>query len=128
MVWRLVLSLFLHLTLLFLLAIYLVWSLNSVRLYTPVINSQQTELTSIYTLPALLEAMDTERRAWQKTGDPQDQALYSQIRQTALANLDSLKTAVLLPGTEETHRRALAQQWISEIGDETLKPRPNTPV
>jgi signal transduction histidine kinase/ActR/RegA family two-component response regulator len=121
MVWRLVLSLFLHLTLLFLLAIYLVWSLNSVRLYTPVINAEENVLVSLQTLPALLDAMDTERRAWLKTGDPQDVALYSRIRRTALDNLDSLNTAVLLPSAGETHRRALARQWISEIGDVAVK-------
>jgi len=124
MVWRLVLSLFLHLTLLFLLALYLVWSLNSVRLYTPVINAEKNVLVSLDTLPALLDAMDTMRRAYQKNGDPQDLTLYSQLRGTALANLDSLKTAVLLPSPGETHRRELARQWISQIGDETLKPRP----
>ena len=127
MVWRLVLSLFLHLTLLFLLAIYLVWSLNSVRLYTPVINAQEIELTSLHTLPALLAAMDTERRAWLKNGDPEDQTLYSQIRETALANLESLKTPLLLPSPQEIERRALVQQWISEVGDTTLKPRPTLP-
>ena len=124
MVWRLVLSLFLHLTLLFLLAIYLVWSLNSVRLYTPVINAEEKILVSQQTLPALLDAMDTERRAWQKTGDPQDLTSYSRIRSTALDNLDSLNTAVLLPSAEETHRRALARQWIAEIGDIAVKQAP----
>jgi signal transduction histidine kinase/CheY-like chemotaxis protein len=121
MVWRLVLSLFLHLTLLFLLAIYLVWSLNSVRLYTPVINAEENVLVSLNTLPALLDSMDTVRRAWQKTGDPQDLALYSRIRRAALDNLDSLNTAVLLPSPGEEHRRLLARQWISEIGDIAVK-------
>ena len=41
--------------------------------------------------------MDTVRRGYQKSGDAQDLALYSQMRNAALANLDSLKTAVLLP-------------------------------
>jgi len=127
MVWRLVLSLFLHLTLLFLLALYLVWSLNSVRLYTPVIHAEENVLVSLNTLPALLESMDTVRRTYVKNGDPQDLALYSQIRTTALANLDSLKTAVLLPSPEETHRRELARQWISQIGDEILKPHSAIP-
>ena len=130
MVWRLVLSLFLHLTLLFLLAIYLVWSLNSVRLYTPVINAEENVLISLNTLPALLDSMDTVRRAWQRTGDPQDLALYSRIRRTALDNLDSLNTAVVLPSEEENRRRSLARQWISEIGDIAVKqsvPKLGTP-
>jgi HAMP domain-containing protein len=124
MVWRLVLSLFLHLTLLFLLAIYLVWSLNSVRLYTPVINAQETELISLETIPALLGAMDTQRRAWLMTADPRELALYSQVRRTAMDNLDSLNTAVLLPSPDEIKRRALAREWITEIGDTGVKESP----
>ena len=124
MVWRLVLSLFLHLTLLFLLAVYLVWSLNSVRLYTPVINAQERELVSLQTIPALLEAMDTQRRTWLITGDSRELTLYSQIRRTAMDNLDSLNNAVLLPRDDENRRRALARQWITEIGDPGMKQLP----
>ncbi len=127
MVWRLVLSLFLHLTLLFLLAIYLVWSLNSVRLYTPVINAQESQLISLQTIPALLDAMDTQRRGWLMTADPRDLALYSETRRTAMENLDSLNTAVLLPSPDESKRRALARQWITEIGDPGMKQSPVMP-
>jgi signal transduction histidine kinase/ActR/RegA family two-component response regulator len=133
MVWRLVLSLFLHLTLLFLLAIYLVEALNSVQLYTPVIDAEQKVLVSLDTLPALLEAMDTERLSWQKTADPEDLTLYSRIRRTALANLDDLASPVLLPSAEETRRRALIRQWITDVGDVTMKqstakPSPGDPL
>ena len=71
MVWRLVLCLAGHLALLFFLAIYLVWSLNSVRLYTPIAHAEEVELESLNIVPALLGAMDAQRRAYQKSGDPQ---------------------------------------------------------
>ncbi len=120
MVWRLVLCLFGHLALLFFLAIYLASSLNSVRLYTPVAHAEELELESLNTLPALLGAMDAERRAFQKSGDPRDAALYSQMRGSVESNLNSLNTPLVLPSDEEKERRALVKQWISEIGDVTM--------
>jgi signal transduction histidine kinase/ActR/RegA family two-component response regulator len=117
MAWRLVLCLLGHLVLLFFLAIYLVLSLNSVRLYTPVANAEGLELESLHVIPALLGAMDAERRAYQKTGDPRDLALYSQMRETVENNLAALNTPLLLPSDQEKERRALVQQWIAEIGD-----------
>jgi signal transduction histidine kinase/CheY-like chemotaxis protein len=120
MVWRLVLSLFLHLTLLFLLAIYLELALNSVRRYAPIANPEEIELESLDTMPALLDAMDTERRAWQTSGDPRDRAAYAQIRRIAESNLASLDTPLLLASPEEARRRELATEWISRIGDVTI--------
>jgi signal transduction histidine kinase/ActR/RegA family two-component response regulator len=117
MSWRLVLCLFGHLTLLFFLAVYLVSSLNSVRLYTPVARAEEIELASLNTLPALLGAMDSERRAFQKTGDPRDLTLYSEMRDTVESNLKGLNTPLVLPGPVEKQRRALVSLWISDIGD-----------
>jgi signal transduction histidine kinase/ActR/RegA family two-component response regulator len=117
MAWRLVLCLFGHLALLFFLAIYLVSSLNSVRLYTPLAHAEELELESLNTLPALLGAMDAERRAFQKSGDPRDLALYSQMRETVESNLDSLNTPLVLPSDTEKQRRALVKKWIADIGD-----------
>jgi signal transduction histidine kinase/ActR/RegA family two-component response regulator len=117
MVWRLVLCLFGHLTLLFILAIYLASSLNSVRLYTPLAHAEELVLESLDTLPALLGAMDAERRAFQKSGDPRDLTLYSQMRESVESNLDSLNTPLVLPSDEEKQRRALIRLWISDIGD-----------
>ena len=123
MTWRLVLCLFGHLTLLFFLAIYLVSSLNSVRLYTPLAHAEELELESLNTLPALLGAMDAERRAFQKSGDPRDLALYSQMRDTVNNNLKSLDTPLILPSDEEKQRRALIKLWISDIGDFVMTQR-----
>jgi signal transduction histidine kinase/ActR/RegA family two-component response regulator len=117
MVWRLVLSLFGHLTLLFILAIYLASSLNSVRLYTPLAHAEELELESLDLLPALIGAMDTERRAFQKSGDPRDLDLYSQMRKSVESSLDSLNPPLVLPSDAEKERRALIRQWISNIGD-----------
>jgi hypothetical protein len=57
LVWRLVLCLFGHLTLLLILAIYLELSLDKVRHYTPLMQSQEVQLESLNTAPALLAAM-----------------------------------------------------------------------
>lgn len=128
MVWRLVLSLFLYLMLLLSLAIYLEVALNSIRSYAPVANPEEIQLESLNSIPTLLYGMDTERRSWQKSGDPADLAHYSQIRETALGNLDSLNTPLLLTSPEENDRRALARQWISEVGDVSTKQRPTPPA
>ena len=117
MVWRLVLCLFGHLTLLFVLAIYLAYSLNSVRLYTPLANAEEVQLESLNTIPALLGAMDEARRDYQKNGDPRDLTLYSQMRESVESNFKLLNTPVILPSEEETKRRELAKKWITEIGD-----------
>jgi signal transduction histidine kinase/ActR/RegA family two-component response regulator len=120
MVWRLVMSLFGHLTLLFLLAIYLASSLNSVRLYTPLANAEEVQLESLNTIPALLGAMDAARGVYQKSGDPSDRALYFQIRDSVESNLKLLNTPLVLPSDQETQRRSLAKKWISEIGDASV--------
>ena len=62
MAWRWVLCLLAHLTLLFFLALYLVWSINSVRPYAPAAHAREIQLESLTMLPALLGAMDAERR------------------------------------------------------------------
>jgi signal transduction histidine kinase/ActR/RegA family two-component response regulator len=125
MAWRLVLCLFGHLTLLFILAIYLSSSLNSVRLYTPLAHAEELQLESLDTLPALLGAMDAERRAFQKSGDSRDLALYSQMRDSVKSNLDSLNTPLVLPSSAEKQRRALIRLWISDIGDFSMTPSKN---
>jgi hypothetical protein len=51
LVWRLVLCLFGHLTLLLILAIYLERSLDSVRSYTPVVRTGDMQLASVDTIP-----------------------------------------------------------------------------
>jgi signal transduction histidine kinase/ActR/RegA family two-component response regulator len=123
MVWRLVLCLFGHLTLLFFLAIYLVSSLNQVRLYTPLAHAEEVELESLNIVPALLGAMDAEVRSYQKTGDPHNLALYSDMRQSVENNLDALNTPLVLPTDAEKQRRQLVQQWITKIGDTaTMQP------
>jgi signal transduction histidine kinase/CheY-like chemotaxis protein len=126
MAWRLVLCLFGHLTLLVILAIYLSSSLNSVRLYTPLANAEEAGLESLHTVPALLGAMDVERRAYQKSGDPRDLALYEQMRDAVTKNLDSLNTPLLLPSDDEKQRRKLARLWISDIGDFSVSPQGKT--
>lgn len=120
MVWRLVLSLFFHLTLLFILAEFLVWSLNGARLDQPLAHAEEVELESLDIIPPLLGAMDAERLAFQKSGDPRDLALYSQWRASVESNLDYLNTPLVLPSDVEKQRRALVKKWISDIGDFTV--------
>jgi signal transduction histidine kinase/ActR/RegA family two-component response regulator len=126
MAWRLMLCLFGHLTLLLFLAIYLVSSLNRVRLYTPLAHVEEMQLESLNTIPALLGAMDVERRAFQKSADVRDRALYLQMREMVENNLSSLDTPLILPSDQETQRRRLAKLWLSDIGDFTVSPRGNT--
>lgn len=128
MVWRLVLSLFLHLTLLLFLAIYLELALNSVRTYSAIINRQEVELESLNTIPALLGAMDTQWRAWQKNGDLEDRTLYAQFHQNAVDNLNMLNNSFLLTTPEEVQRRVLTRQWLDEIGDTAMKERLDNPA
>jgi len=120
MAWRLVLCLAGYFALLFFLAIYLVATLNSVRLYTPLAHAEELELESLNILPALLGAMDADRRTFQKSGDPGDLATYSQMRASVESNLDSLNTPLVLPSNAEKERRALVKKWISDIGDAAL--------
>jgi signal transduction histidine kinase/ActR/RegA family two-component response regulator len=122
MVWRLVLCLFGHLMLLLFLAIYLESSLNRVRLYTPIANAEEMELESLHSVPALLDAMDVERRVYQKNPNPHDLALYNQLRQTVENNLSSLETPLILPADLEKKRRALVRLWISDIGNFAVTP------
>jgi two-component system CheB/CheR fusion protein len=117
MVWRLVFSLLVQLTLLLFLAFYLVLSLNSVHSYASRANLEEIQLESLNTIPALLGALDAERRAYQKSGDLNDSALYSQTRQTVENKLASLNMPMLLPSEREGQRRVLVRQWITEIGN-----------
>ncbi len=117
MVWRLVFSLLGQFTLLLFLAIYLVMSLNSVQRYAPIADTKETLLESINTIPTLLGAMDAERRAYQKSGNPNDAALYNQTRLTVENNLASLNLPMLLASEQESNRRVLVRRWISEIGN-----------
>ena len=128
MAWRLVLSLFLHLTVLLFLAVYLIWVLNGVRLYTPVAHAQEVQIESLNTIPALLGAMDAERRVFQKSGDARDLTLYSQMRESLERNLDSLHTPLVLPSEQENKRRALVRTWIASVGDVAVTRPKNTPA
>ena len=126
MAWRLVLCLFGHLSLLVFLAVYLVSSLNSVRLYTPLAHAEELRLESLNTIPALLGAMDAERRAFRASNDPRDLALYSQMRDNVNKNLATLDTPLLLPTDLEKQRRKLVALWISDIGDFAVSPERKT--
>jgi signal transduction histidine kinase/ActR/RegA family two-component response regulator len=117
MAWRLMLCLLGYFALLLFLAIYLEWSVNSVPLYTPLARAEEIEMASLNTIPALLGAMDAERRAFEESGDPRDRALYSEMRAEAESSLDSLNTPLVLPSDGEKERRALVGKWISNIGD-----------
>ena len=129
MVWRLVLSSLLHLTLLLFLAIFLELSLNSVQHYAPIANPQEFELENLDTTPALLGAMDAERRAYQKSGDPRDLALYAQTRQTALANLDALNIRLLLASPDEKPAPRARPAMDRPKWDDTMPPsHPAWPV
>lgn len=110
----------LHLALLIVLAVYLVLSLNSVRRYAPIASTEEIQIESLNTLPALLGSMDIARRAYQKDNDPRDLALYSQNRRAIEKNLADLNTPLLLPGAEELQRRALVNRWLAEVGEPTF--------
>jgi signal transduction histidine kinase/ActR/RegA family two-component response regulator len=123
MAWRLMLSLFGHLTVLIFLAAYLVSSLNRVRLYTPLAHAEEVQLESVNTIPVLLSAMDAERRAMQKSGDSASMAIYSQTREAVEKKLNSVNTPLILPTGLEEKRRTLVRQWITEIGDAVTQPK-----
>ena len=118
LVWRLVLCLFGHLTLLLVLAIYLELSLDKVRSYTPVARAEQVQMESLDSVSALLTAMDAERHDYQKGPDPQLPALYRAAAQKVDANFDLLGSQVLLATPEENERRAIVRQWLSAMGPE----------
>ena len=127
MAWRLVLYLFTHLVLLLFLAVYLIYSLNSVRLYTPLAHAEELQIESLNIIPSLLAAMDAERRVLEKSNDPRNQALYEQMREAATNNLDALKPPIVLPSELETRRRTLVRTWLSDFGDFPVK-HPKTPA
>jgi signal transduction histidine kinase/ActR/RegA family two-component response regulator len=108
------LCLFGHLALLFFLAVYLVSSLNLVRLYTPAARAEQIQLESVKGAPALLAAIDTERHAYAKSGDPRELARFVQARAALRANLDALRTPLILPTDIESRRRALVEKWLAQ--------------
>ncbi len=126
MAWRLMLCLFGHLALLFFLAVYLVTSLNRVQLYTPEARADEVQLESVKAVPALLAAMDTQRLAYAKSGDPHELALYQQAREALRSNLDSL--GLILPGNAESARRSLVQKWMRDIGDLTVSQPKGNPA
>jgi signal transduction histidine kinase/ActR/RegA family two-component response regulator len=120
------LCLFGHLALLFFLAVYLVTSLNRVQLYTPEARADEVQLESVKAVPALLAAMDTQRLAYAKSGDPHELALYQQAREALRSNLDSL--GLILPGNAESARRSLVQKWMRDIGDLTVSQPKGNPA
>ncbi len=124
LVWRLVLCLFGHLTLLLILAIYLELSLNSLRSFTPLARAEQEQLESVETLPALLTAMDAERRAFQINADPALAADYAATAARISASLDQLQGGVLLASAKENERRALGRQWLTALGETLANPPP----
>ncbi len=120
MAWRLVLCLAGYFSVLIFLAIYVIASLNSVRLYTPVAHADELQIESLDIVPALLGAMDAERRAFLKNADPRDQALYAQLRTNLQSNLDTLNAPLVLPSPAEKQRRELIGKWLAEVGDVSL--------
>ena len=124
LVWRLVLCLFGHLTLLLILAIYLELSLNSLRSFTPLARAEQEQMESVETLPALLTAMDAERRAFQANADPALAADYAATAARISASLDQLQGGVLLASPKENERRALGRRWLTALGDTLANPPP----
>jgi signal transduction histidine kinase/ActR/RegA family two-component response regulator len=119
LVWRLVLCLFGHLTLLLILAIYLELSLNSVRHYTPLVQAQEVQLESLDTAPALLAAMEAERHIYETSGDPEQLKLYAQTLGRVKADLDALENQAVPASAEEKERRALIRQWLEATANVT---------
>jgi PAS domain S-box-containing protein len=120
LVWRLVLCLFGHLTLLLVLAIYLELSLNSVRRYTPVAAAAETQLESLGAIPAWLGAMDAERHAYQQEHDPRDLALFVQTRGKVEEQLARLESQLKPASPEEIERRDLIRQWLATAGKDPV--------
>jgi CHASE3 domain sensor protein len=78
--------------------------------------AEETQLESLATLPALLGAMDAQRRVYQRDGDPADLAAYRQMRAELQTSLDRLHTPTILPSPLEVQRRTLVLRWLSEVG------------
>lgn len=115
LVWRLVLCLFGHLTLLLILAIYLELSLNSVRRYTPVVQALEVQLESLDTAPALLAAMGAERHDYETTADPDELKTYTQTEARVRADLEKLENQAGPSTAEEKERRGLIRQLLAEM-------------
>jgi signal transduction histidine kinase/ActR/RegA family two-component response regulator len=113
LVWRLLLCLLGHLTLLLILAIYLELSLRSVQHYTPEAEAAEARLESLDTVPVLLSAVDAARRAPATPGYP---AFYRQARQQVEQSLSSLERYPMT-SPAEMERRSLVRQWLADIGD-----------
>jgi signal transduction histidine kinase/ActR/RegA family two-component response regulator len=122
LVWRLVLCLFGHLTLLLILAIYLELSLNSVRRYTPVVQSLEVQLESLDTAPALLAAMAAERHDYETSANPAELKLYAETEERVKADLDTLENQGGPSTPEEKERRALIRQWLAEMSANPADP------
>jgi signal transduction histidine kinase/ActR/RegA family two-component response regulator len=127
LVWRLLLCLFAHLTLLLVLAIYLEFSLTSAQSFTPVANAEEVQMESLDTVPTLLEAMDTDRRALESQPAPASAAYldsYRQAQKQVEQSLASLDRPQLTPSPAETERRAVIRQWLAEVGKHVGTPHP----
>jgi signal transduction histidine kinase/ActR/RegA family two-component response regulator len=113
LVWRLLLCLLGHLTLLLILAIYLELSLRSVQHYAPEADAAEAQLESLDTIPVLLAAMDTARHAPAAPGYPVfSRRAHEQVEQS-LSSLERYPMA----SPAETERRSLVRQWLGDIGD-----------
>ena len=124
LVWRLVLCLFGHLTLLLILAIYLELSLNSVRSYLPLARAEQEQRQSVETAPALLRALDAERREAEAHPDPALTASYSATADKITSSLEKMQQGIILPSAKENTRRALIRQWLEALGANLADPLP----
>jgi signal transduction histidine kinase/ActR/RegA family two-component response regulator len=114
LVWRLLLCLLGHLTLLLILAIYLELSLRSVQHYTPEAEAGEARLESLDTVPVLLSAVDAARHA------PAGYlAFYRQARQQVEQSLSSLERYPMT-SPAEMERRSLVRQWLTGIGDQPI--------
>jgi signal transduction histidine kinase/CheY-like chemotaxis protein len=113
----LIICLFLHLTLLIGLAIYLVLSLDSMRRYAPVARDEEARLESLDLVPVLLGAMDVQRAGFLRDHNATDRALFDQNRRMVEQSFDSAETPIVPLDAAENQRRAVAEQWIKEIGE-----------
>jgi signal transduction histidine kinase/ActR/RegA family two-component response regulator len=118
LVWRLLLCLLGHLTLLLILAIYLELSLRSVQHYAPEAEAAEAQLESLDTVPTLLAAMDAARHAAATARYP---AFYHQARQEVEQSLSSLERFPMT-SPAETERRSVVRQWLADVGDRLAPP------
>ena len=121
LVWRLVLCLFGHLTLLLVLAIYLELSLNSVRSFTPAMRAEQVQLASLGTVSSLLAAMDADRHAYQAGADSTLPPVYAKEADRIQSNLGAVQAQPLLASPAENERRALARNWLTTFGTDLTR-------